>query len=60
MTAVDRSADRHSDRLTQMQVRLPPALHDQLRQRAVEEDRSMSQVIRRALRLYLSQPWDGQ
>lgn len=34
-------------------TRIPPALHDALRRRAVDEDRSVSAVIRAAIRAYL-------
>ena len=37
-----------------MYVRLPSELHEALRARAGEEDRTMAQTIRVALRYYLS------
>ena len=37
-----------------MYVRLPVPLHDAVRARANEEDRTMAQTIRVALRYYLS------
>jgi predicted HicB family RNase H-like nuclease len=37
-------------------VRLPRDLHDAARARALEEDRTLSQLIRVALKRYLSQP----
>ena len=37
-----------------MYVRLPAELHDAVKARATEEDRTMAQTIRVALRYYLS------
>lgn len=42
--------------LRPMLVRLPPDLHQEAKQRAADEDLSVAQVIRRALREYLAQP----
>ena len=44
-----------------MYVRLPTELHQAVKARAVEEDRTMAQTIRVALRYYLSttQPLPG-
>jgi predicted HicB family RNase H-like nuclease len=39
-----------------MVVRLPVDLHQEAKRRASEEDLSLAQVIRRALRAYLAQP----
>ena len=41
-----------------MLVRVPRQLHTEVKQRAQDEDRTLAQVVRRALRLYLSQPSD--
>lgn len=38
-----------------MYVRLPPDIHEAVRLRAIEEDRSMAQVVRKALRRYLTE-----
>jgi predicted transcriptional regulator len=51
MTNESRSQDRHTT--TVLPVRLPPDLREQIRQRAVEEERTQTQVIRRAIRHYL-------
>jgi plasmid stability protein len=37
-------------------VRMPVALHAQLKDRAATEDRSMAATVRHALRLYLARP----
>ena len=37
-------------------VRLPSELRDQVRERAAAEERTQTQVIRRALRRYLEEP----
>lgn len=39
-----------------LNVRLPAELHEQLRERADEEDRSIAQVLRVAARRYLATP----
>lgn len=36
-----------------MLLRLPTDLHQELKARAAEEERSQSQILRRALRMYL-------
>ena len=41
--------------LETMLVRLPSNLKEQVRQRATEEERTQAQVIRRALRHYLTE-----
>lgn len=38
-----------------LMVRLPSELHDALKQQAINEERSMSQIVRRALRAYIAQ-----
>lgn len=43
-------------RRDQRMVRLPPDLHDQLKQRARAEDLTISQALRRAVRRYLQEP----
>lgn len=35
-------------------VRLPPEMHEAVKRRAEEEDRTMAQTIRRAVRQYLA------
>lgn len=42
-----------SDKGRPMYVRLPTDLHDAVKQRAGQEDRTMAQTIRVALRFYL-------
>jgi len=49
---------RDQDELFPMLVRVPRHLHMEVKERAQEEDRTLAQVVRRALRLYLSQPSD--
>jgi predicted HicB family RNase H-like nuclease len=39
-----------------MVVRLPVELHQEAKQRASDEDMSLAQIIRRALKQYLAQP----
>lgn len=36
-------------------VRMPVALHEAIKAKAVQEDRSMASVIRRALRAYIGE-----
>ncbi len=43
------------NRREQRMVRLPPDLHDQLKQRARAEDLTISQALRRAVRRYLEE-----
>lgn len=40
----------------QVLVRMPPDLHEAIKERAAAEERSMSQAIRHAVRTYLSTP----
>jgi predicted HicB family RNase H-like nuclease len=40
----------------QVMVRMPPELHAEVKQRAEDEERSVAQTIRRAVRLYLAAP----
>lgn len=52
----DMAQGTNTDRTEQpMYVRLPSELHRAVKERAVEEDRTMAQTIRVALRYYLSQ-----
>lgn len=53
MTA-DRQRDRHTQRA--LVVRLPDDLRAQLRDRAAAEERTQTQVVKRALRQYLEEP----
>ena len=46
-------------RLQQMIVRLPPDMHRAVKDRAEREERTVSQTIRRALRLYLARAEEG-
>lgn len=43
-----------------MLVRVPHQLHEDVLARAKAEDRTMAQVVRRALRLYLERPVDDR
>jgi predicted HicB family RNase H-like nuclease len=38
---------------TVLNVRIPSDVHEAAKQRAAEEDRTVSQLVRRALKLYL-------
>jgi len=44
---------------TIINVRIPAEMHEEVRRRAEDEDRTLSQVVRRALRLYLQPPAPG-
>lgn len=48
-----RTADRHSNDSVPLLLRLPKDLHSQLAERAHNEDRHMSGLVRVALREYL-------
>lgn len=42
--------------MVQLVVRVPVELHQAMKAQAVREERTLSQVVRRAIRLYLEQP----
>jgi len=44
---------------TIINVRIPAEMHEEVRRRAEDEDRTLSQVGRRALKLYLQPPTPG-
>ncbi|MCA1701918.1 MAG: hypothetical protein LC808_01050 [Actinobacteria bacterium] len=46
--------DNDNSEARPMYVRLPPDLHEAVKGRATEEDRTMAQTIRVALRYYLA------
>jgi len=47
---------REQETLFPMLVRVPRELHEEAKQRALEEDRTLAQVVRRALKQYLAHP----
>lgn len=49
------AAEVSDRRLQPMYVRLPIEMHDAVKQQSMREDRTMAQMIRRAIRLYLEQ-----
>jgi predicted transcriptional regulator len=50
-----RTNDAERETLEAMLVRLPSDLREQVRERATAEERTQAQVVRRALRYYLTQ-----
>lgn len=50
----DRKADRHGVHTHPFMLRLTDAEHEALRERARVEERTMAQVVRRALAAYLA------
>jgi predicted HicB family RNase H-like nuclease len=49
-------ATQQQELLYPMLVRVPRELHTEAKQRASDEDRTLAQVVRRALRQYLAEP----
>jgi predicted DNA-binding protein len=41
------------EKMEQVLVRMPPDLHRRLKERAAEDERTMAQAVRYAVRLYL-------
>jgi predicted HicB family RNase H-like nuclease len=50
------TATQEQDLLYPMLVRVPRELHTEAKKRASDEDRTLAQVVRRALKQYLAQP----
>jgi hypothetical protein len=47
---------QREDTLFPMLVRVPRGMHEEIKRRASEEDRTLAMVVRRALKQYLAQP----
>jgi predicted HicB family RNase H-like nuclease len=47
-------AQRSGSTMRQVVLQMPPELHEEIKSRAAEEDLSMAQAIRRAIRNYLA------
>lgn len=48
--------EQREESLYPMLVRVPRELHEEVKRRASEEDRTLAMVVRRALKEYLARP----